>query len=200
MAPDRRSRPRLRATRQTERPAPELERKPPRGGAPDAEARSVVQRLDAGFGRSHERGDLLRPDRPTRDDQRPLADARDGLGPDFSETVLYLSDEPFQIVAIFMTIVSGEIEKAANRAFFRDQEALEEQFLAGFLEGAGEVEPTIRWSDPSVGDTAKLASITTDFEGVEVREEFLFFVLEEESEAADVLMLSVWLPGGATDS
>jgi len=119
-----------------------------------------------------------------------------GLGADFSEVVAYLSEEPYQATFMFMYVASGEFEKASARAELRDVETLEEQFLAGFYEGVGdeEVGATIRWSDPAVGDTAKLARLTADFWGAETEIEAVIFLQEEGQEAALVFLLNLWYP------
>lgn len=119
-----------------------------------------------------------------------------GLGPDFSEVVTYLSEEPFQWTFMFMYVASGEIEKARTRSELRDVKTLEEQFLVGFYEGVGteEVETSVRWSDPTVGDAAKLARLTADFSGVETEIQAVIFLQEEGPEMALVFVLNLWYP------
>lgn len=124
-----------------------------------------------------------------------------GLGPRVSDVVVYLSEQPFQFVMVFMGLLSGDIEKASARVGLRREEALEEFLIAGLFEGMsqffdpGSVETDVQWNKVSVGDTAKLAQVTmTDLGLVLAEVDVLLFLQEEGREMAQVIVMSVWLP------
>jgi hypothetical protein len=125
-----------------------------------------------------------------------LSNEQLGLGPDYSEVTAYLSEEPFQTTFMFMYIASGEIEKASLKAELRDEQYLEDAFLSGFTESAGDedVETSIEWSDADVGDAAKLARMTATTSGAQIEVEMLVFFQEVGEDAAAVFIGSMWLP------
>ncbi len=130
-----------------------------------------------------------------------------GLGPSFSEVRCYVSEQPFELVWLYMFVASGEFEKAAARAELRDQEAQEEAILASLRGGmapeeAQWMEVAIEWSVPPLADTASMAQVTMDVYGEASQAEFLMFIQEEGSEAAVVVVSTLWFsdevaPSGA---
>lgn len=61
-----------------------------------------------------------------------------GLGSEFSEVQLFLSEEPFQMVYGFLLITGSRIEQAGVDAIMRDEEQVKSVILAGLEEGAAE--------------------------------------------------------------
>lgn len=122
-----------------------------------------------------------------------LSNADLGLGPGFSEVVVFLSDEPFQTVALFMTVLSGEIEKARERDFLRSGGVID-SFLYGFDTDNEDTQvKDIRTIEVAVGDLAQLATLNVesiDF-GTSVAEEFIVFYQDKGQQAVLVFVLNV---------
>jgi len=121
-----------------------------------------------------------------------LSNAQQGLGPRFSETFVYRSATSGEIVFMLMATSSGSIDVAAARNSLRDEASLEKQFFGGI----GASNPSLKvgsveWSNPSVGDTAKLARLDFSQQGVEVRAEMLVFMQTSGDDAALVFAVLV---------
>lgn len=61
-----------------------------------------------------------------------------GLGSEFSEVQLFLSDVPFQMVYAFLYITDSRIEQASTNAFMKDEEEVKSVILGGLQMGAAD--------------------------------------------------------------
>ncbi|MEA1872702.1 MAG: hypothetical protein U9M91_04875 [Chloroflexota bacterium] len=117
-----------------------------------------------------------------------------GLGPDFSETKLFLREDPFNSVLAYMAVVKGRVQQAAEDAYLRDEEQLKEDLSYWLDVGAVEEGMEVLSTDysvthPDVGDAAAIvyASIVYDYQGMKVKQEAeLLYVREEEAYVAVV--------------
>jgi len=80
-----------------------------------------------------------------------------GLGPDFSEVELYMSEDPFQMIYGAMGIIESRVQAALFDSMIEDdrqmEELIEKNIVAGALEGGYIVSvPQITISHPDLGD------------------------------------------------
>jgi hypothetical protein len=107
-----------------------------------------------------------------------------GLGPEFSEVELFLSDEPFQMVLAYMTIAASRVERAAMDEWMRDEEQLKSSLLywleVGFLEEGMEVpDVELHVTYPKIGQLAAMASGEVAIYGMREGVEILIFKNDE---------------------
>ena len=119
-----------------------------------------------------------------------------GLGPDFSEVELFLSEEPYQIVFAYLCIIESQLERASSDALMKDEEQIEsmvvENLRAGVAEEGVELsEATVEVSYPDVGDLAVLGSGTMGAYGFSMGYDMLMF----KSNKVYVSIFSIYLPG-----
>jgi len=82
-----------------------------------------------------------------------------GLGSDFSEVQLYISDDPFQMIYGFMGIITSRLDAAIFDKQLRDESYIKDLIRESILEGAksegGQVTvPNLEATYPSIGDLA----------------------------------------------
>ncbi len=119
-----------------------------------------------------------------------------GLGRDVSEVELFLSEEPYQMVFAYFTIIESQVERAAGDALIRDEEQIESMVLEGLRMGAVEegvelADAEVEVSYPKVGDLAVLGSGTVSAYGVSMGYDMCIF----KSNKVYVFIMSVYLPG-----
>ena len=119
-----------------------------------------------------------------------------GLGRDASEVELFLSEEPFQMVFAYFTIIDSQVERAGSDAIMRDEEQIRSLVLEGLRMGAAEEEieladAEVEVSYPKVGDLAVLGLGTVSAYGVDVGYDILMF----KNNKVYVFIMSVYLPG-----
>lgn len=88
-----------------------------------------------------------------------ISNADLGLGPDFSEVYLFLSDEPFQMIYGCLGIIDSRIEQAYWDSAMKDESQIKnliiESIKAGILEEGGDFQnPEIQITHPSIGNSA----------------------------------------------
>jgi hypothetical protein len=128
----------------------------------------------------------MSPDLPARFDHVDAASEgmsnRDlELGPEFSEVELFFSEEPFQMVFAYMTIIESQLERAASDSLMRDEEQFKSIILAALEEGA--IQEGIEWSGiseirvsyPDIGDLAVLGQGEATSYGATIAYEELAF-------------------------
>ena len=54
-----------------------------------------------------------------------------GLGPDWSEIEVFLSEEPYQLLLTYLTIVESRIEQAATNAVMKDKQQVQSMVIEG---------------------------------------------------------------------
>jgi len=118
------------------------------------------------------------------------------LGPDFSEVELFLSEEPYQVVFAYLTIIESQLERASSDALMRDEEQIESMVLENLRAGAAEegVElsgANVEVTYPDIGDLAVLGSGTVGAYGVSMGYDMLIF----KSNKVYVFIASIYLPG-----
>ena len=119
-----------------------------------------------------------------------------GLGPDFSEVDLFLSEEPYQVVFAYLTVIESQVERATSDALMRDEGQIESMVVENLRAGAGEEgvelsEATVEVTHPDVGDLAVLGSGTMSAYGFSMGYDMLIF----KSNKVYVFIMSVYLPG-----
>ena len=122
-----------------------------------------------------------------------------GLGPGFSEVELFLSEDPFQMVVAYMTVVESQVERAATDAFMKDEDQVRSAILWGFETVA--VEEDIEWSEiaeihisyPSIGDLAVFGTGQVNAYGLNIAYDLLLFKNAE----VYVTVAEYYLPGNA---
>ncbi len=119
-----------------------------------------------------------------------------GLGPDWSEVELFLSEEPYQMIFAYFAIIESQVERASSDALIRDEEQVEsvviDSLRAGAAEEGGELsDVAIQVTCPGVGDLSVLGSGTMSAYGVSVGYDILIF----KSNKVYVFICSSYLPG-----
>ena len=119
-----------------------------------------------------------------------------GLGPDFSEVELFFSEEPFQMVFAYLTIIESRVERAGADAIFKDEEQVKSMVLENLRAGAAEegvelANAEVQVTYPNVGDLAVLGSGTMSAYGVSMGYDILIL----KSNKVYVSINSVYLPG-----
>ncbi len=119
-----------------------------------------------------------------------------GLGPDWSEVELFLSEEPYQIVFAYLTIIESRLERAASDALFNDEEQIKSIVLEGLRVGAAEegvdlANATVEVTYPDVGDLSLLGTGTMSAYGVSIGYDMLMF----KNNKVYVFIVSIYLPG-----
>jgi hypothetical protein len=127
-----------------------------------------------------------------------LSNADLGLGPDFSEVVLFLSDEPFQTVMLYMAVISGEINKAREKSLLQSG-AVTDSFVEGFESTVGQGEmKDLQVREVPIGEFGMLATLVAeDVYGSRTPEEFLAFYQDKGNQAALVFVLNISSPDSA---
>jgi len=102
------------------------------------------------------------------------------LGPEFSEVELFLSDEPFQEVFAYMTIIESRAEQAVSDNFLRDEEQVKSQILYYLKQGAIEegvvlTDVELHTTFPNVGELAILGSGEATFDTMRLGYDLLIF-------------------------
>ena len=119
-----------------------------------------------------------------------------GLGSDFSEVELFLSEEPYQIVFAYLCIIESQLERATSDAFMKDEEQIESMVLENLRAGAAEEgvelsEANVEVTHPDVGDLAVLGSGTMGAYGFSMGYDMLLF----KSNKVYIFIFSIYLPG-----
>ncbi len=88
-----------------------------------------------------------------------MSNADLGLGSDFSEVQLFISDEPFQMIWCIFAVSESRIERASWDSIMKDEEQIRNMIVEGIMMGAIEEsleiqEPIIIITNPDVGDSA----------------------------------------------
>ena len=117
-----------------------------------------------------------------------------GLGSDFSEVELFLSEEPYQVVFAYLCIIESQLERATSDALMRDEEQIKSIVLEGLRMGAAEedveLEANVEVSYPDIGDLAVLGSGIMSAYGFSIGYDILMF----KSNKVYVFIVSVYLP------
>lgn len=118
------------------------------------------------------------------------------LGSDFSEVELFLSEEPYQMVFAYLTIIESRLERASSDAFMKDEEQIKSVVIGGLREGVAEegvelenVEVQVTY--PNIGDLAVLGSGTMSAYGFSMGYDMLIF----KSNKVYVFIVSMYLLG-----
>jgi len=119
-----------------------------------------------------------------------------GLGPDISEVELFLSEEPFQMVFAYFTIIESQVERAGLDAIMRDEQQIRSSVLEGLQAGAADegvelADAEVEISYPNVGDLAVLGSGIMSAYGLSMGYDYCIF----KSNKVYVFIMSVYLPG-----
>ncbi|MFA5374550.1 MAG: hypothetical protein WC455_02185 [Dehalococcoidia bacterium] len=122
-----------------------------------------------------------------------------GLGSDFTEVTLFLSEDPYQMVFAYYCIIESRTEQAGSDAVMQDEEQIKSIVIsglqAGAAEGGGEFdEVTVDVIYPSVGELAVLGSGTMSTYGMNIGYDILMFKVNK----VYVFICSVYLPGEKT--
>jgi len=125
-----------------------------------------------------------------------LSNADLGLGPDFSEVELFLSEEPYQMIFAYLCIIESRVEQAGSDAVLRDEELVESIVMEGIQLGAAEegvesVDVDTNITYPDIGDLTVLGSGTMSAYGVNIGYDILMF----KSIKVYVFIASTYLPG-----
>ena len=88
-----------------------------------------------------------------------MSNADIGLGDDFSEVQLFISDDPFQMIYGYLMVSESSIDRASWDSATHDEELIRdlivENITAGALEEGLELQdPTITITNPNIGDSA----------------------------------------------
>ncbi len=121
-----------------------------------------------------------------------------GLGPDFSEVELFLSEEPYQVVFTYLCIIESRVERATSDAFMRNEEQIRSVVLTGLQAGAAQegfaladIQVQVQVTNPDLGDLAVLGSGTFNVYGFSLGYDVLLF----KSNKVYVFIFSTFLPG-----
>lgn len=119
-----------------------------------------------------------------------------GLGPEFTEVELFLSEEPFQVIFAYYGILESQIEQAGSDAILQDEEQVKSMILEGMRAEAGDEaiqlgDIEFEASNPDVGDLAILGSGSMNTSGVSIGYDFMAFKVNK----VYVFVVSVYLPG-----
>ena len=103
-----------------------------------------------------------------------------GLGPDFSEVELFLSEEPYQVIYCFFSIIEGRIQQAGSDALMKDEQQIKSIIAKNLKAGAAkeniELEMVeMRVTYPNVGDVAVLGEGHISFYGASIGFDLLLF-------------------------
>ncbi len=82
-----------------------------------------------------------------------------GLGPDFSEVVVFIQEEPFQLIACYMAIIKDVLARSMADAIFKDDEQVKSIIRTNITQGLGEENLDLSALDmeithPDIGDAA----------------------------------------------
>lgn len=88
-----------------------------------------------------------------------LSNADIGLGPEFSEVEVFMSDDPYQLIFCYLTICESRVEAAIFDALIKDEQQMKnliiENLRAGALEEGVELETAnVQVTYPTIGDIA----------------------------------------------
>lgn len=119
-----------------------------------------------------------------------------GLGPDFSEVELFLSEDPYQMVFAYFSIIESKMERATTDALLKDEEQIKPIAIEGLRAGAAEEglelgDVTVNVTYPNIGDLAVLGSGTVSAYGSSLGYDLLMF----KSNKVYVFISSLYLPG-----
>jgi hypothetical protein len=119
-----------------------------------------------------------------------------GLGPDFSEVELFLSEEPYQMVFAYFCIIESSTERAASDALLKDEEQIKSIVIENLRAGAAEegfefANATVEVTHPVIGSLAILGSGTISAYGANIGYDILVF----KSNKVYVFVTSTYLPG-----
>jgi len=118
-----------------------------------------------------------------------------GLGPDFSEVELFLSEEPYQIIFAYLTIIESQLDRASSDALMKDEEQIKSVVVENLRAGAAEegVElgnVQVQVTYPDIGDLAVSGSGTMSAYGFSMGYDMLVF----KSNKVYVFIMSTYLP------
>ena len=119
-----------------------------------------------------------------------------GLGPDFSEVELFLSEDPYQMVFAYFSIIESKMERATTDALLKDEEQIKPIAIEGLRAGAAEEglelgDVTVNVTYPNIGDLAVLGSGTVSAYGSSLGYDLLMI----KSNKVYVFISSLYLPG-----
>jgi hypothetical protein len=122
-----------------------------------------------------------------------------GLGSDFTEVELFLSEDPYQMVFAYYCIIESRTERASSDALMKDEEQVKsmviESLQAGAAEEGGELDKiTVDVTYPNVGDIAVLGSGIMSSYGANIGYDLIMFKINK----VYVFIASVYLPGENT--
>ncbi|MCP3684059.1 MAG: hypothetical protein GY861_15365 [bacterium] len=131
-----------------------------------------------------------------------MSNADIGLGPVFSEVQVFLSEEPYQLIYMYLCVVESRIEKAASDALLRDDDQIESILLENIRAGAAEEGiydmkfANTLVSHPNVGDIAALGQGTIEAYGASSGFDILFFRRNDTY----IFLCSVYSPNESFES
>ncbi len=102
------------------------------------------------------------------------------LGPDWSEVELFLSENPFQMIFSYMSIIESQVERATADALLKNEEQIKTLVMESLKAGAAEegvefAEITVDITYPDLGDMAILGSGAMSIIGIDFKYEILMF-------------------------
>ncbi|HSW57931.1 MAG TPA: hypothetical protein VLH15_05985, partial [Dehalococcoidales bacterium] len=99
-----------------------------------------------------------------------LSNAQMGLGPDFCEVQLFVSDNPYQTIYCFLGLIESRIERATSDALLRDEIQMSNLIMESLKQGAQEEgvnlqNTKISITYPAIGILAMLGEGSFSVEG-----------------------------------
>ena len=103
-----------------------------------------------------------------------------GLGSDWSEVELFLSENPFQMIFAYMSIIESQVERATADALLKNEEQIKTLVIESLKAGAAEegiefAEISVDITYPDLGDMAILGSGAMSIIGIDFGYEILMF-------------------------
>jgi len=109
-----------------------------------------------------------------------LSNADVGLGKQFSEIQLFLSDDPFQMIYCFIAISQSRIEQVGFDSMMKDEEQIKSLLIENIQAGASEEgidfqDPMILITYPAIGEFAVLGEGNFSSSGFTIGFDCIFF-------------------------
>jgi len=102
-----------------------------------------------------------------------------GLGSDFGEVEVFLSEDPYQLIFTYMGIIESRIEQASSDTFLKDDEMVEDLLVESIKAGAAEegvdLDVLVSITHPQIGDLAVLGEGTMSSYGYYIGYDVLMF-------------------------
>lgn len=125
-----------------------------------------------------------------------------GLGSEFSEVEVFLSEDPYQLIYTFAFVTKSKVEKAGSDAVFRDDEQVENMLMEGIRIGAEEEGiydisyADIEITHPNIGNMAVWGTGVMKTSGIGVGLDILWFRRSDTY----VFLYSTYSPNASIES